>query len=184
MKFIILIILLLIPLDLHATPKNEIKKKLQNTNNIYFNFIQKIGEKTEKGICKISYPKKIYCKYDDIYEKILVSDGKSLIINSKKIKNYLIYKLKDTPLNLILDKNFLITKLEKVEKIQENNETFFFKIEQNNNLIIIFFDKNDYNVKGWKSVDIYQNQVETKLLNIKSNVMLDQTIFRIQKYIN
>jgi len=48
----------------------------------------------------------MFCSYDDIYNKVLVSNGKSLVINSKKITNYLRYNLKDTPLNLILDKKF------------------------------------------------------------------------------
>ena len=39
----------------------------------------------EEGECTVLYPKKILCKYYDIYNKILVSNGKSLIINSDKI---------------------------------------------------------------------------------------------------
>ena len=50
--------------------------------------------------------KKILCKYYDLYNKILVSNGKSLIINSDKIKNYYRYPLNKTPLNVILDKKF------------------------------------------------------------------------------
>ena len=106
-----------------------------------FKFIQKIGKKTEKGDCIISYPKKILCKYDDIYNKILVSNGKSLVINSQKITNYLRYELKDTPLNLILNKKFLLDKLDQVETIEENDETFSFKISHNNNLLNIFLIK-------------------------------------------
>ena len=74
------------------------------------------------------YPKKILCKYDDIYNKILVSNGRSLVINSKKIKNYLRYQLKDTPLNLILDKKFLLDKLDQVETIQEMMKHFLLKL--------------------------------------------------------
>ena len=110
MKYIILSIIFFLPAYSYASVKDEIKKKLENTNSIYFRFYQKINDKIEKGNCKLSYPKKIYCKYDDIYNKILVSNGRSLIINSDKIKNYLKYKLKDTALDLILDKKFLIKK--------------------------------------------------------------------------
>ena len=46
------------------------------------------------------------------------------MINSQKITNYLRYQLKDTPLNFILDKKFLLNKLDKVEIIRENDETF------------------------------------------------------------
>jgi len=139
-KYLIFILIFFYPLNIFASSKQLIKNKLEHTDNMSFKFIQKIGKKTEQGECIISYSKKILCKYDDIYNKILVSNGRSLVINSKKIKNYLRYQLKDTPLNLILDKKFLLDKLDKVEIIQESDETLSFEITHNNNLLNIFFD--------------------------------------------
>ena len=184
MKYLIFILIFFYPLNIFASSKQLIKNKLEETDNISFKFIQKIGKKTEQGECIISYPKKIFCKYDDIYNKVLVSNGKSLVINSKKITNYLRYQLKDTPLNLILDKKFLLDKLDKVEIIQENDETLSFKIIHNNNLLNIFFDKGSYDIKGWTTTDVYLNTVETKLLDIETNKMIDQKLFRVQNYIN
>ena len=184
MKYIIFILIIFYPLNIFASSKQLIKNKLEETDNISFKFIQKIGGKTEQGECIISYPKKIFCKYDDIYNKVLVSNGQSLIINSKKIKNYLRYQLKDTPLDLILDKKFLLSKLDQVDTINESDDTFSFKIVHNNNLLNIFFDKISYEIKGWTTTDIYQNRVETKLFNIEINMMVDENLFRIQKYIN
>ena len=106
MKYLIFILIFFYPLNIFASSKQLIKNKLEKTDNISFKFIQKIGKKTEQGECIIMYPKKIFCKYDDIYNKVLVSNGKSLVINSEKITNYLRYQLKDTPLNLILDKRY------------------------------------------------------------------------------
>ena len=184
MKYIIFVIIFFYPINVFASSKDLIKNKLNQTNNISFKFTQKIGKKIEQGKCIISYPKKILCKYDDINNKILVSNGRSLVINSKKIKNYLRYNLKDTPLNLILDKKFLISKLDQVEVVQENNETFSFEIEHNDNLLNIFFDKKNYEIKGWTTTDIYHNTVETKLFNIKTNIMIDEGLFKVQNYIN
>ena len=184
MKYIIFILIFFYPLNIFASSKDLIKNKLDQTDNISFKFIQKIGKKIEQGKCIISYPKKILCKYDDINNKILVSNGRSLVINSKKIKNYLRYNLKDTPLNLILDKKFLLEKLDQVEIIQENDETFSFEIIHNNNLLNIFFDKVSYDIKGWTTTDVYLNTVETKLHNIKTNKIIDKKLFRIQNYIN
>ena len=184
MKYLIFILIFFYPLNIFASSKQLIKNKLEETDNISFKFIQKIGKKTEQGECIISYPKKIFCKYDDIYNKVLVSNGKSLVINSKKITNYLRYQLKDTPLNLILDKKFLLDKLDKVEIIQENDETLSFKIIHNNNLLNIFFDKGSYDIKGWTTTDVYLNTVETKLLDIETNKMIDKKLFRVQNYIN
>ena len=184
MKYIILILIIFYPLNIFASSKQLIKNKLEETDNISFKFIQKVGGKTEQGECIISYPKKIFCKYDDIYNKVLVSNGQSLVINSKKIKNYLRYQLKDTPLDLILDKKFLLGKLDRVETIKESDETFSFKIIHNNNLLNIFFDKISYEIKGLTTTDIYLNKVETKLSNVETNIMIDEKIFRVQNYIN
>ena len=96
----------------NASPNIEIANKFNKIDSLKFNFIQKIdNNNTEKGQCIILYPKKIFCSYNDIYNKILVSNGKSLIINSDKIKNYYRYPLNQTPLNLILDKKFIISKI-------------------------------------------------------------------------
>ena len=184
MKYIIFILIIFYPLNIFASSKQLIKNKLEETDNISFKFIQKVGGKTEQGECIISYPKKIFCKYDDIYNKVLVSNGQSLVINSKKIKNYLRYQLKNTPLDLILDKKFLLGKLDQVETIKESDETFSFKIVHNNNLLNIFFDKISYEIKGWTTTDIYLNKVETKLSYIETNIMIDDRLFRIQNYIN
>ena len=184
MRYIIFILIFFYPINIFASSKELIKNKLNETDNISFKFIQKIGKKTEKGDCIISYPKKILCKYDDIYNKILVSNGRSLVINSQKITNYLRYQLKDTPLNLILNKKFLLDKLDQVETIKENDETFSFEIVHNNNLLNIFFDKINYEIKGWTTTDVYLNKVETKLSNVETNIMIDEKIFRVQNYIN
>ena len=184
MKYIIFILIFFYPLNIFASSKQLIKSKLEKTDNISFEFIQKIGKKTEQGQCIISYPKKIICKYDGIYKKVLVSNGKSLVINSKKITNYLRYQLKDTPLNLILDKKFLIEKLDKVKAIKENKESFSFEIMHNKSLLNIFFDKKSYDIKGWTTTDVYLNTVETKLLDIRTNMIIDKSLFSVQNYIN
>jgi outer membrane lipoprotein-sorting protein len=71
-----------------------------------------------------------------------------------------------------------------VETIKENDETFSFKIEHNNNLLNIFFDKLSYEIKGWTTTDVYLNRVETNLTDMKTNIMIDQKVFKIQNYIN
>ena len=184
MKYLIFILIFFFPLNIFASSKQLIKNKLEETDNISFKFIQKIGKKIERGECIISYPKKIFCKYDDIYNKVLVSNGKSLVINSKKISNYLRYQLKDTPLDLILDKRFLLDKLDNIEIIRENDETFSFEIIHNKNLLNIFFDKVSYDIRGWTTTDVYLNTVETKLLDVETNKMIDKKLFRVQNYIN
>ena len=49
-----------------------------------FSFNQTVNGKTDRGSCKIQYPKKIYCSYKLRNNKILVSNGKSLVIKNNK----------------------------------------------------------------------------------------------------
>ena len=151
-----------------------------------FKFIQKIDNNNiEKGECIILYPKKIFCKYYDIYNKILVSNGKSLVINSDKIPNYYRYPLDKTPLNLILDKEFLISKMNEVKKKMKNYPFYYvFNFEHENVLIKVFFDKKSLDLIGWETKDIYQNLIQTFISDIKINIDVEEKIFSIQKYIN
>ena len=69
-----------------ANNKDQILENLRNTKNLNFQFEQNINGKIENGICTIEYPKKIFCKYFNNKNKILVSNGKSLAV--KTISSY------------------------------------------------------------------------------------------------
>ena len=132
----------------------------------------------------ILYPKKILCKYDDIYNKILVSNGRSLVINSDNIQNYYRYPLDKTPLNFILDKKFLVSKMKKVENDKNYPFYYVFNFEYENNFIKVFFDKDTLDLIGWETKDIYQNLIQTFLSDININIDVEEKIFLIQNYIN
>ena len=119
MKKYLIFFILFVNFNAHSSPSEEIIIHFKDINSLEFKFSQKIDNNNiEKGECIISYPKKIFCKYYDIYNKILVSNGKSLIINSDKIPNYYRYPLDKTPLNFILDKEFLISKMSNLKEDQ------------------------------------------------------------------
>ena len=103
MKIILIIIFFLFYNFANASIKQQIILNFQNTKNLKFKFIQKINNKNETGYCIISYPKKIFCKYNDVYNKILVSNGKSLVINSDRNPQYFRYSLNKTTLNAIVE---------------------------------------------------------------------------------
>jgi len=184
MRIFTLIFFFLFQNTVNASIKSEIINNFKLTENLKFNFVQKIGKKIEKGECIIAYPKKIFCKYDDRYNKILVSNGKSLVINSDRSNQYYRYQLDKTPLNLILDKNFLINKMTDSENLSNSLNHYSFKVIYEKTTIIIHFNKNTLNLIGWTTNDIYQNKVETKISNVENNLMINNNIFKIQNYIN
>ena len=135
-KYILIFFLIIFTTEIKAQIKEKIIQNLLNTKNISFNFEQNINGKIENGNCIIQYPKKIYCEYNLSNKKTMVSNGKSLVIKTKT--SYYLYPLEKTPLNLILDKNFLIKKIKNSnERIIENKFINFTFIE--NDTEINFF---------------------------------------------
>ncbi len=176
MKKIFLIIFFIVSTNnVSASIKDNIINKLKDIENISFNFEQNINGKIENGNCTIKYPKKIFCKYDLSNQKILVSNGKSLVI--KTLSSYYHYSLKKTPLNLILNKNFLLEKINNLKERNINDQFVNYNFIENENEINLFFDKNTFNLIGWQTIDIYQNISITYLSSIKRNQKLKENLF-------
>tara|TARA_B100000767_G_scaffold73051_1_gene69738 strand:+ start:41 stop:595 length:555 start_codon:yes stop_codon:yes gene_type:complete len=159
--------------------KKDIISKMQITNNLSFNFIQTIDEKSENGTCILEYPKKIYCEYDGVNKKIIVSNGRSVVIKTNNNNSYYIYPINRTPLEYLLDKEYLISKIQMLEPRDIDDKYLNFKIFDNNNEINIFFDKKNLNLIGWQTEDIYQNLSITFISSVKVNQKIDEKKFRL-----
>ena len=177
-KHIFFIFFLLLAANCFASNKEKIITNLNDTRNLNFEFEQNINGKIEKGNCVIEYPKKIYCEYDLSNKKILVSNGKSLVIKTNK-PSYYHYPLDKTPLNFILDKQFLLNEILSLNERSLNKNYINYKIIKNDNEINIFFDKRNFFLVGWQIEDIYQNLNITFLSSIKKNQSIDKSIFLI-----
>ena len=177
LKYTVLLILLFLITNVNANNKNKIIKNLKNIKNLDFNFEQNINGKIENGNCTIEYPKKIFCEYARSNNKILVSNGKSLVI--KTLTSYYRYPLKKTPLNFILDKEFLINKINILEERIVDETLVNYTIKENDNEINIFFDKKTFDLIGWQNTDIYQNFNITFLSSIRKNRVIPKNIFAI-----
>ena len=176
-KYILIIFVIFYSTQASAAIKEKIGKVLLEINNVTFDFEQNIGGEIENGTCTIEYPKKIFCKYDLGNQKILVSDGKSLVI--KTSSSYYSYPLDKTPLYFILNKDFLISKIYDLDERMIDNKFINYKFKENNTEISIFFDLKTYNLIGWQTLDIYQNLTITYLSSIRKNQNLDKNIFLI-----
>jgi outer membrane lipoprotein-sorting protein len=175
-KYLSIFIFLILYSNAQASNKVKIIKNLQKTKNLNFNFEQNINGKIENGNCIIEYPKKIYCKYQK-NNKILVSNGKSLVVRT--ITSYYKYPLSKTPLNLILDKNFLIKKIYNLKEEKLDKNYINFVIKENDHEINIFFDEKTFNLIGWQTVDIYQNINVTYLSSILINQQIETDLFKL-----
>ena len=162
-----------------ANIKEKIIQNLENTNNLTFNFEQNVNGKTENGHCALLYPLKIFCKYNLKNNKILVSNGKSIVI--KTDNSYYLYPLERTPLKLILNKNFLINKIKSLNARILDDQFINFKFFESDFEVNIFFDNRTLNLIGWQTTDIYQNLSITFLAAIKKNQNLKGNLFVLPK---
>ena len=176
-KYLYIFIIFFFNVNSNANNKENIINNLKNTKNFNFDFEQNINGKVETGNCIIEYPKKIFCEYDKSNNKILVSNGRSLVIKTKA--SYYRYPLEKTPLNLILDKDYLINKIVNLEERVVDESFINYTIKENDIEINIFFDDRTFNLIGWQTKDIYQNLNITFLSSIKTNEIFSNDLFRI-----
>ena len=177
MKFLYIIIFLFLTNTSNANNKKNIINNLKETKNINFEFEQNINKKIEKGNCVIEYPKKIFCEYLGKNDKILVSNGNSLVIKTRA--SYYLYPLEKTPLNYILDKNYLINKIYNLKERVIDESFINYKISENGSEINIFFDNRSFNLIGWQTKDVYQNLNITFLSSVKINEPINKDIFKL-----
>ena len=176
-KYLYILFIIFLTSKTSANIKENIILNLKNIENINFDFEQNINGKIEKGNCTIEYPKRIFCKYNLGNQKILVSDGKSLII--KTIASYYKYSLDKTPLNYLLDKEFLIKKINGSNARIVQKKFINFKFTEDENEINVFFDIKNFSLLGWQTLDIYQNLSITYLSSISVNKNLKRNLFNL-----
>ena len=176
LKYFIIYISFILISNVQASNKDKIIESLKNTKNLNFNFEQNVNGKVENGNCTIKYPKKIYCKYQK-NNKIIVSNGKSLVIKTKT--SFYRYPLNKTPLNSILDKKFLIRKIVNLKEKMLDKTYINFEIEENDSKINIFFNDKTFNLAGWQTRDIYQNISVTHISSIYVNQKIDKGLFNV-----
>lgn len=156
-------------------------ENLKLINTLSFDFTQTIGNKIEFGSCNIKYPLLIRCEYPK-KNKNIISDGKKFAIVKNRYKKIYFYPLKKTPLFFLLKKENFLNLVNKYESIEiEPNIIEYEVIDDNGNKLKIFFDKNSTELLGWKTIDAYSNEVSFLIRNIKKNILIKNSFFKIPK---
>ena len=71
-----------------ADLQKDIINKLTATQTLTFDFKQKISDREEIGNCFIKYPLLMKCKYKNLKEKTIISNGKTVAIVKKNKKKW------------------------------------------------------------------------------------------------
>ena len=165
-----------------ADLQKNLINKLTATKTLSFDFKQKISDKEETGNCFIKYPLLMKCNYQNLKQKTVISNGKTVAVIKKKYKKIYYYPIKATPLFFILKKEKIINLIRKNKPTKINSSLIEFEfIDKKKNKIKIFFDKNSLEFKGWETKDSYSNNVSFTINNLKTNNQIIDDFFKIPK---
>ena len=163
-----------------ADIQENLINKLKTTETLSFNFIQKIAEKEEVGKCYIKYPLLMKCNYQNLKQKTVISNSKTMVIIKKKYKKIYYYPIKSTPLIIILDKEKILNliKNNKPIRIDKNIIEYEF-VDKKSKRLKIIFDKKTLELKGWETRDVYSNDVSFLISNMQINNQIMDSFFKI-----
>ena len=122
------------------------------------------------------------CNYQNLKQKTIISNGKTVAIIKKKYKKIYSYPIKSTPLFFLLKKEKIINLVRKTQPTEVNSSLIKFEfVDKKNNKVKIFFDKNSLEFKGWETKDAYSNNVSFIINNLKTNNQIMDDFFKIPR---
>ena len=165
-----------------ANLQEKLINKITTTKTLSFNFNQKIAEKEEIGNCVIKYPLLMKCNYQNLKQKSIISNGKTVAVIKKKYKKIYYYPIKATPLFFILDKEKILNLIKNNKPTKINSRTIEFEIvDKKSNIIKIFFEKSSLEFKGWEMKDAYSNNVKFTITDLKTNETIPEKFFKFPR---
>ena len=178
-RFFLITSLICFSLNSFANEKDQIVAKLNSLNSLEFTFDQIINEKTEKGSCLLQFPGKLRCEYFDDKQKELVINNKNLAITQKRYDKTYHYPISKSPFLNILYKDKLldIIRSGKLESTKDLIKLIY--LEENE--ITVFFDKETLDLRGWKIIDQYNNNINFSLKIVAKNDVFKKNTFKIPK---
>ena len=165
-----------------ADLQKNLINKLTATKTLSFDFKQKISDKEETGNCFIKYPLLMKCNYQNLKQKTIISNGKTVAVIKKKYKKIYYYPIKLTPLFFILKKENIINLIRKNRPTKKNSTLIEFEfVDKKKNRVKILFDENSLEFRGWETKDAYSNNVSFIINNLKTNNKIIDDFFQIPR---
>ena len=178
-KFFLVLLFVSFSYNLSANEKDKILHQLHNLNSLEFTFDQLINEKMEKGSCLLEFPGKLKCDYFDNKQKELVINNRRLAITQKRYNKTYHYPISKSPFLNILYKDKLL-EIVKSGKLELSDKAIKL-IYSDEDEIAVFFDKKTLDLKGWKIIDQYNNNINFSLKVIAKNNVYKKETFKIPK---
>ena len=177
-KVVIFFCIFLILTHSSVNEKSKIIDKLNDIDNIQFEFTQTTNENIEKGKCILVFPDKLKCDYKDKNKKELIVNKKMMAITQKRYGKTLFYPLSKSTFINILSKNELVKIINESSTVIDDYINIIF-IDKNNIKTLIKFDKKRFLLAGWTSSDQYNNQIVFEIKITSINQMINNNVFTL-----
>ena len=139
------------------------------------------GEQTG-GKFFIERPGKIRFNYEKPSPIRVVADGKSVVINNKKLDTWDIYPLGKTPLKLLLSEQIDLSD-GKVKNVKEEDDLTTIVLGDKNifgdSKISMMFDPKSNDLRQWTITDAKGLDTTVMIFNVKQGGKIDPAIFKI-----
>ena len=115
-------------------------------------------------------------------KKFIIVDGKKFAIVKKRYKKIYYYPLKKTPLYFLLDKEKILNLVKNYKPFSINKDVIEYEVEgKKSSKLKIFFSRKNLDLLGWKTIDAYSNQVNFIIKDLKINLLIEKSNFKIPK---
>ena len=139
------------------------------------------GEQTG-GNFYLQRPGKIRFNYEKPAGYQVISDGKSVVIDNRKLNTMDLYPLSKTPLKLLLDDRIDLSG-DRVRSVREEADLTTIQLSDKrvfgNARITMMFDPKSYDLRQWTITDAQGKDTTVMVFNVKRGVRIDQKLFRI-----
>lgn len=160
-----------------------IAKHFSGVKTITGEFVQ-FGPRGEQtgGTFYISRPGKIRFNYEKPSPIRVIADGKSVVVNNKKLDTWDIYPLNKTPLALLLSDKIDLSG-DKVKSVKEEADLTTIVMTDKkvfgNAKITMMFDPASFELRQWTITDAQGLDTTVMIFNTKEGVSFEQNMFEI-----
>ena len=165
--------------QLKALEKISIINNFNSSETLKFDFNQKSFDKDEKGVCFLKRPYFLRCLYNDKNQKELIINNRVLVIYHKRYKKIYRYPVSKSFFIDILDREKFSKLISSGESLENKNSIEIKYFNKNKGEITLFFNKKNYNLNGWRLVDINNNITLLKIKNLIKNSDIKKSFFLI-----
>ncbi|SNY90635.1 Outer membrane lipoprotein-sorting protein [Cohaesibacter sp. ES.047] len=164
---------------------DKISKDFNTTKTMNGEFIQTAPNgDTLQGYFFIERPGKIRFYYSKPSYTDIISDGKTLSIEDRKLKTQDIYPLSKTPLRVLLSDNLNLSTDSRVKQAVVADDIISVVVEQESlfgdGILTLIFDRETSLLRQWTIIDANNNETTVTVFNVESGRPIKQSLFKIK----